>query len=66
MHSSNDISPFEADPGHNPYIPDDVARDPEFLKLVQDTKDFLLRQEAFLKMAQDAMSEAQSRMKLYF
>ena len=66
VHSSIGMSPFEADLGYNPYMPDDVVRDPEFSKLVQDTKVFLLRQEAFLKMTQDAMSEAQSRMKLYY
>ncbi|POM78065.1 Hypothetical protein PHPALM_4456, partial [Phytophthora palmivora] len=33
---------------------------------VQATREFLLRQEAFLKVAQDRMSEAQERMKYYY
>ncbi|KAF1332870.1 reverse transcriptase, partial [Globisporangium splendens] len=66
VHSAIGMSPFEADLGYNPYMPDDVARDPQFTNLVKSAKDFVLKQEAFLKMTQDAMSEAQERMKHYY
>ncbi|GMG18316.1 unnamed protein product [Phytophthora fragariaefolia] len=60
------MSPFEADLGYVPYMPDEVARDPEFERLQKSAQDFLLKQDAILKMAQDAMSEAQTRMKSYY
>ncbi|GMF31673.1 unnamed protein product [Phytophthora lilii] len=60
------MSPFEADLGYIPYMPDDVSSDPEFKKLEKAAKEFLLRQEVFLKVAQDRMSEAQERMKYYY
>ncbi|GMF60933.1 unnamed protein product [Phytophthora fragariaefolia] len=66
VHSSIDMSPFEADLGYVPYMPDDVARDPEFEQLHKSAQEFLLKQDAILKMAQDAMSEAQTRMKSYY
>ncbi|KAE8914030.1 hypothetical protein PF003_g1323 [Phytophthora fragariae] len=47
-------------------MPDEVARDPEFEQLQKSAQDFLLKQDAILKMAQDAMSEAQTRMKSYY
>ncbi|POM61728.1 polyprotein [Phytophthora palmivora] len=64
VHSS--IGPFEADLGYVPYIPDDVARDPEFEHLNKSAQDFILKQDTLLKIAQDAMSEAQTRMKSYY
>ncbi|GMF62035.1 unnamed protein product [Phytophthora fragariaefolia] len=66
VHSSSGMSPFEADLGRVPYMPDDVARDPEFEQLHKSAQEFLLKQDAILKMAQDAMSEAQTRMKSYY
>ncbi|OWZ20261.1 Retrotransposon protein, Ty3-gypsy subclass, partial [Phytophthora megakarya] len=66
VHSTIGMSPFEADLGYIPYMPDDVAADPEFEKLEKAAKEFLLRQEVFLKAAQDCMSEAQERMKYYY
>jgi hypothetical protein len=60
------MSPFEADLGYVPYMPDDVAADPEFKQLNKTAQEFLLQQEAFLKKTQDAMSEAQDRMKSYY
>ena len=66
VHSSIGMSPFEADLGYNPYMPEDVVHDPDFKKLTKAAKNFLVRQMAFLKMAQDAMSEAQDRMKSYY
>ncbi|KAE9310844.1 Transposon Ty3-I Gag-Pol polyprotein [Phytophthora rubi] len=67
VHSSIGMSPFEADLGYVPYMPDEeVARDPEFEQLQKSAQDFLLKQDAILKMAQDAMSEAQTRMKSYY
>ncbi|KAG3118660.1 hypothetical protein PI125_g2726 [Phytophthora idaei] len=60
------MSPFEADLGYCPYMPDDVTADPDFKKLNKTAHDFLLRQEVFLKSAQDAMSEARERMKGYY
>ncbi|KAF1333396.1 Retrovirus polyprotein, partial [Globisporangium splendens] len=66
VHSTIGMSPFEADLGYNPYIPDDVAADPEFKKLNKAAQDFLFHQEVFLRKAQDAMSEAQERMKSYY
>ncbi|GMF28487.1 unnamed protein product [Phytophthora fragariaefolia] len=66
VHSSIDMSPFEADLGYVPYMPDDVARDPDFEQLHKSAQEFLLKQDAILKMAQDAMSEAQTRMKSYY
>jgi transposase InsO family protein len=66
VHSSIGMSPFEADLGYVPYMPDDVAADPEFKQLNKTAQEFLLQQEAFLKKTQDAMSEAQDRMKSYY
>lgn len=66
QHSSIGMSPFEADLGYVPYMPDDIAADPEFKKMNISARNFLIRQEAILKMAQDAMSEAQERMKAYY
>eukprot|EP00644_Phytophthora_capsici_P015818 jgi/Phyca11/131297/e_gw1.103.44.1 len=67
VHATIGMSPFEADLGYISYMPcDDVASDPEFKKLEKAAKEFLLRQEAFLKVAQDRMSEAQERMKHYY
>ncbi|GMF63487.1 unnamed protein product [Phytophthora fragariaefolia] len=66
VHSSIGMSPFEADLGYVPYMPDEVARDPAFEQLQKSAQDFLLKQDAILKMAQDAMSEAQTRMKSYY
>ncbi|GMG18154.1 unnamed protein product [Phytophthora fragariaefolia] len=63
VHSSIGMSPFEADLGYVPYMPDDVTRDPELEQLHKSAQEFLLKQDAILKMAQDAMSEAQTRMK---
>ena len=60
------MSPFKADPGYVPYMPDDVSADPEFNKLNKSAQDFLLHQEVFLKMTQDSMHEAQERMKSYY
>ncbi len=65
-HSSIGMSPFEADLGYVPYMPDEVAADPEFSKLNKAAQDFLLQQDVFLKKTQDAMSEAQDRMKSYY
>ncbi|KAF1321089.1 Retrovirus polyprotein, partial [Globisporangium splendens] len=66
VYSSIGMSPFEADLGYVPYMPDDITRDLEFKKLAQTAKDFLLKQEARLRMAQDAMTKAQERMKFYY
>ncbi|KAE8958546.1 hypothetical protein PR001_g31017, partial [Phytophthora rubi] len=66
VHSTIGMSPFEADLGYVPYMPDDVASDPEFTKLEKAAQEFLLRQETLLKVAQDCMSEAQERMKYYY
>ncbi|POM67645.1 LOW QUALITY PROTEIN: Retrovirus Polyprotein [Phytophthora palmivora] len=66
VHATIGMSPFEADLGYIPYMPDDVVSDPEFKKLEKAAREFLLRQEAFLKVAQDRMSEAQERMKYYY
>ncbi|KAE8997649.1 hypothetical protein PF011_g15395 [Phytophthora fragariae] len=66
VHSTIGISPFEADLGYVPYMPDDVASDPEFTKLEKAAQEFLLRQETLLKVAQDCMIEAQERMKYYY
>ncbi|CEG41667.1 retrotransposon nucleocapsid protein [Plasmopara halstedii] len=66
VHATIGMSPFEADLGYIPYMPDDVVSDPEFKKLEKAAREFLLRQEAFLKVAQDRMSEAQERMKHYY
>ncbi|POM74119.1 Hypothetical protein PHPALM_8966 [Phytophthora palmivora] len=66
VHSTIRMSPFKADLGYVPYIPDDVASDPEFHKLEKAAQEFLLRQETLLKVAQDRMSEAQERMKHYY
>ncbi|GMF27768.1 unnamed protein product [Phytophthora fragariaefolia] len=60
------MSRFEADLGYVPYMPDDVARDPEFAQLHKSAQEFLLKQDAILKIAQDTMSEAQTRMKSYY
>ncbi|GMF40679.1 unnamed protein product [Phytophthora fragariaefolia] len=65
VHSTIGMSPFEADLGYVPYMPDDVASDPEFKKLEKSAREFLLRQETRLKVAHDRMSEAQERMKYY-
>ncbi|DBA03806.1 TPA: hypothetical protein N0F65_005696 [Lagenidium giganteum] len=40
--------------------------DPEFSSLTKTAQEMMLQQEAFLKMAKDAMSEGQSRMKSYY
>ncbi|KAG3198796.1 hypothetical protein PC128_g5741 [Phytophthora cactorum] len=66
FHSSISMSPFEADLGYVPYMLDDVARGPEFEQLHELAKELLLKQDAILKMAQDFMSEAQTRMKSYY
>ena len=66
VHSTIGMSPFEADLGYVPYMPDEVASDPEFKKLNKTAQEFLLRQETLLKVAQDRMSEAQERMKFYY
>ncbi|OWY93287.1 Retroelement, partial [Phytophthora megakarya] len=66
VHASIRMSPFEADLGYVPYMPDDVTRDPEFDQLNKTAQEFLVKQDALLKMAQDAMSEAQTRMKSYY
>ncbi|KAF1329279.1 Retrovirus polyprotein, partial [Globisporangium splendens] len=66
VHSSIGMSPFEADLGYTPCMPDDVAMDPEFRELSKSAKEFVLKQEAMLKIAQDAISEAQDRMKSYY
>ncbi|POM73480.1 Retrotransposable element [Phytophthora palmivora] len=44
VHSTIRMSPFEADLGYVPYMPDDVASDPEFHKLEKSAQEFLLRQ----------------------
>ncbi|GMF40415.1 unnamed protein product [Phytophthora lilii] len=66
LHATIGMSPFEADLGYIPYMPDDVSSYPEFKKLEKAAREFLLRQEVFLKVAQDRMSEAQERMKHYY
>ncbi|POM79725.1 Retrotransposon protein, Ty3-gypsy subclass, partial [Phytophthora palmivora] len=43
-----------------------TARDPEFEHLNKSAQDFLLKQDTQLKIEQDAMSEAQTRMKSYY
>ncbi|OWZ20527.1 Retroelement [Phytophthora megakarya] len=63
VHSSIGMSPFEADLGYVPYMPDDVTRDPEFDQLNKTVQEFLVKQDALLKMGQDAMSEAQTTSK---
>ncbi|GMF16682.1 unnamed protein product [Phytophthora fragariaefolia] len=66
VHSTIGISPFEADLGYVLYMPDDVASDPEFIKLEKSAREFLLRQETRHKVAQDRMRVAQERMKFYY
>ena len=66
FHSSIGMSPFEADIGYNPYTPIDVKRDKEFKSLKTSEQEFLLRQEANLKIAQDCMAQAQETMKYYY
>ncbi|GMF56292.1 unnamed protein product [Phytophthora fragariaefolia] len=63
VHPTIGISPFEADHGYVPYMPDDVASDPNFTKLEKSAREFLLRQETRLKVAQDRMTEAQEHIR---
>ena len=63
FHSTIQMSPFEADLGYVPYIPNDIANDPEFEMFNQQNQDFLLKQEATLRKAQDPIAKAQDRMK---
>ncbi|KAI9991748.1 hypothetical protein PInf_017099 [Phytophthora infestans] len=51
VHSTIGMSPFEADLGYSPYMPDEVLLDPELNKLEKAAKALLLRQEVFLKVA---------------
>ncbi|DBA02739.1 TPA: hypothetical protein N0F65_010667 [Lagenidium giganteum] len=47
-------------------FPDDSASDPSFSKFSKASQEFLLRQDAILKIAQEAISEAQERIKNQF